>query len=189
MKYASEVLRRKSKHDGAYFQSLCWGLLLPSSGLRSLAVSALVFKQLPLTFILIFYSTAEVSQFCLSLCQTALHRHAMTEDWQPLSVRGLPSGGGPANLSLCLIDSHNPGSWLTTTYTHKWLPAWVCISLCLCITSCVTVHVCLRFALWIHPEALLLGNQQISNYTVTTVIRHRHGCADAQITLTTHSDT
>lgn len=108
---------------------------------------------------------------------------------QPLSVRGLPSGGGPANLSLCLIDSHNPGSWLTTTYTHKWLPAWVCISLCLCITSCVTVHVCLRFALWIHPEALLLGNQQISNYTVTTVIRHRHGCADAQITLTTHSDT
>lgn len=145
----------------------------------SLLSQSIKFSLTPTFHVIVFFS----HQVIISIFQ------ALLIGKQPLSVRGLPSGGGPANLSLCLIDSHNPGSWLTTTYTHKWLPAWVCISLCLCITSCVTVHVCLRFALWIHPEALLLGNQQISNYTVTTVIRHRHGCADAQITLTTHSDT
>lgn len=145
----------------------------------SLLSQSIKFSLTPTFHVIVFFS----HQVIISIFQ------ALLIGKQPLSVRGLPSGGGPANLSLCLIDSHNPGSWLTTTYTHKWLPAWVCISLCLCITSCVNVDVCLRFALWIHPEALLLGNQQISNYTVTTVIRHRHGCADAQITLTTHSDT
>lgn len=126
-----------------YFQSWCSGLLLQLAFILSSSLtlpSHLNYCLLPLCW----YFTEQMKSLRLPpTVYSWLHWHVMTEDWQPLSVLR-PSLWRQSGKPICayLIDSYNPGSWLTTTYTHKSLCAWSCISVCACVPPAVSVLIC-----------------------------------------------